>query len=156
MQAFAPLHAASFPPQMWAKSALTMSLAPELLLLIILAVTLWLLGVVSGLLLPIVLQKVSGRWRPTADANSISDDDSAHAGLQSRPLSDVDLEELFEEDLLSHSHGALKHPVLAPGGVLTPHWQLTQDDLQRFKATVDPVKGKLLTGDLGEGWNFIM
>lgn len=151
-----PFHAASLPAP-GAHSAPSLFMQPEVLLLVIFAVTLWLLGVVSGLLLPIVLQRASHLWRRP---ESISDDDSATApGLQSRPLSDVDADEPYEDDLLNHSHSALQPAVLAPGGGahLTPHWHLGEADLQPFQAAVEPVKGQLLTGDLAwAGWNFIM
>jgi hypothetical protein len=153
-------------PQQWARSPLSASIQPEVLLLLCFALTIWLLGVVSGLLLPIALQKLSVLWgsSPAAadDADSISGDSAALApGLQSRPLSDVDPDEVLyepDDDVMpsSSSAGGLSSTLLSSPGALTPHWHITEADLQHFKAAVDPVKGRLLTGDLGAGWNFIM
>jgi hypothetical protein len=133
---------------------------PEALLLVVFSISLWLLGVISGLLLPLVLQRVSILWNSSAaaDAASISGDSAVLApGLQSRPLSDVDPDEILDDELLlSSGNSALHHQVLASGAVLTPHWHISIDDLEYFKTVVEPVKGRLLTGDLGPGWNFIM
>lgn len=135
------------------------SLQPDVLLLVIFAVTLWLLGVVSGLLLPLAFQKWSDLWQQstTAADDSVSNDSAQKPGLQSRPLSDVDQDEVYDEELLGGGHhGHLRH-LLEPTGVgVSPHWHLSELDLHRFKTAVEPVKGRLLTGDLGPGWNFIM
>lgn len=153
-------------PQQWTRSPLAASMQPEVLLLLCFALTIWLLGVVSGLLLPIALQKLSVLWGSSpaaaADGDSISGDSAALApGLQSRPLSDVDPDEVLyepDDDLLPSSTSAGGHSsaLLSTPGALTPHWHITESDLQHFKAAVDPVKGRLLTGDLGADWNFIM
>jgi hypothetical protein len=153
-------------PQQWARSPLSASMQPEVLLLVCFALTTWLLGVLSGLLLPIALHKLSVLWGSSQaaadDADSISGDSAALVpGLQSRPLSDVDPDELLYEpdgELLpsSSSTGGHSSALLSSPGALTPHWHISESDLQYFWSAVDPVKGKLLTGDLGTGWNFIM
>lgn len=150
------------PAAYWSKGPLSAFLQPEALILVIFSLSLWLLGVISGLLLPLVLQRVSNYWQglsAAADTDSISDDSAAALapGLQSRPLSDVDQDEVLDDDvLLGGGHSALHHHVLASGAALSPHWHVSTDDLQYFKTVVEPVKGRLLTGDLGPGWNFIM
>lgn len=162
MGSMPPLHAHFSVPvsQQWSRAMpLSVFLQPEALLLVIFSISLWLLGLISGLLLPLVLQRVPGFWSASAAADADNSGDSAvlAPGLQSRPLSDVDPDELLDDELLQSSgNSALHHQVLASGAVLTPHWHISADDLEYFKTVVEPVKGRLLTGDLGPGWNFIM
>ena len=102
---------------------------PEAVLLIIFALTLWLLGVVSDLMLPIIVQKASEAWQQTAgtDADSVSDESSMlQPGLQSRPISDVDADEVLDDDLLLDSSDLqLPHHLLAASGGLSPTWHVT-------------------------------
>lgn len=158
---------------------------PALVLLAIAALTLWLFGVVSGLLVPLVCQKASYLWHHTlsltAQGADYKDESALFAGntngLQSRPLSDVgaDDDEAYDDDDDNHMQGhhsqqlALsqqhhqQHLLQAARGVtvtttaaLSPHWHITQSDFERFKSVVDPVRSRLLTGDLGPGWSCIM
>lgn len=145
----APMHAHPLPtlPELAA-------IRPEVVLLGIFSLFLWLLGLISGLLLPLALQRASNWRRSTAAADG---DSAAAAGRtpQSRPLSEIDSDE-EEEVLLDSSHSNLHHQLLASGSAVTPHWHISDSDLQYYKSVADPVKAKLLTGDLGPGWNFIM
>jgi hypothetical protein len=133
---------------------------PEVVLLGIFSLCLWLLGLISGLLLPLALQRLS--WRRSAA--TYADSAAAAAGRsapRSRPLSEIDSDEEEDEVLLDSSHNSNLHhhhqlQLSAPGSAVTPHWQLSDSDLQYYKSVVDPVKAKLLTGDLGPGWSFIM
>jgi hypothetical protein len=135
------------------------------------AAVLWLSGMVCGLLLPHLLQ-LAALWLPLDEQLSrqqqlhASDGDSSVGSLQllSRPLNDVpaELEELVETPRISAARPPslrLQQLLLAPAGsgaLVTPHWQVTAHDLLRFTTVVDPVEGRLLTGDLGSGWSHIM
>lgn len=146
----APMHA----PHLSPTAQQLPPIRPEVVLLGIFSLALWLLGLISGLLLPLALQRASN-WRKSA---ATADGDSAAAAgriPQSRPLSEIDLDE-EEEVLLDSSHSGLHHQLLAPGSAVTLHWHISNSDLQYYKSVVDPVKAKLLTGELGPGWTFIM
>lgn len=146
-----------------AQAMLVLPVRADVLLISCCALALWLLGVISGLLLPMALHRTASLWsrlvHSSSGADSAKTSAVAASGLQSRPLSDVAPEEVHDDvdSLMPHQHSVLHLVEPGIGSGVTPHWNLSKADLDRFRADVDPVRSRLLTGDLGpDGWNFIM
>lgn len=154
---------------------------PEAVVLLIASSILYMLGLISGLILPHLLQGIGAMFQPMdmeADRESEGLEATPQATLEllSRPLSDIEPETLT--DITPHwastnqDHHFLQHSTsgrvlsahvlqqllsnATPSG-LSPHWEVTEADLQRFRHTVQPVESRLLTGDLAsDGWSHIM